>query len=117
MSENKYYDSHYNEMGIQPIEIMQRALEPKAFLDHLATCIIKYHMRAGHKEGESAEKDLVKRDRYIAWYNLVLHGGTINPREDCELPEDAKQAHLEVLEQSIAIITATARIWKKEAKQ
>lgn len=56
---------------------------------------IKYHLRAGNKQGESYEKDIVKRDRYFAWlYNADVLGAVIDPSLDYELPVKYKEMYI-----------------------
>ena len=43
--------SHYKDMPMQPIEVMQAVLTPDEYRGYLKGCIIKYSMRAGRKEG------------------------------------------------------------------
>ena len=43
--------SHYKDMPIQPWTVMQSVLTPEEFRGYLKGNIIKYSMRAGHKEG------------------------------------------------------------------
>lgn len=79
---NNYHDKHYAEMKVQPIDVMQKMLTPEEFIGFLKGNIIKYHLRAGHKAGESDSKDNDKRDRYITWLDEYSARGFINPRED-----------------------------------
>lgn len=68
--DSPHYNSHYTNMiGLQPIELMQETLSPEEFRGFLKGNIIKYTMRAGHKEGESAEKDAAKAKVYLKWLN------------------------------------------------
>ena len=62
-----YHDEHYLKMPVQPIKLMQEVLTPEEFKGFLKGNVIKYGLRAGRKEGESLEKDLVKHDRYAYW--------------------------------------------------
>lgn len=85
---NPYHDKHYAEMKVQPIDVMQKMLTPEEFSGFLKGNVIKYHMRAGHKQGESIYKDIEKRDRYMAWLQKCLKGEHINPREESDLDEE-----------------------------
>ena len=53
---------HYLAMPIQPWEVMQAVLSAEEFRGFLKGNIIKYGMRAGHKEG--ATKDAEKARHY-----------------------------------------------------
>lgn len=91
-SKDNFHDSHYADMEIQPIEIMQALMTRNEFQHFLFGTIVKYHRRAGHKQGESFRKDLTKRDRYIQWYytSSVL-GKYINPNDvGVSVPTDFK---------------------------
>ena len=74
-----HYDKHYNELGIQPIEVMQALLTPTEFLGFLKGNIIKYSYRCGKKDDPKSE--LAKFERYQEWYQQALKGLRINPRE------------------------------------
>lgn len=83
MSEsNNFHDTHYSEMDVQPIEVMQSIMSRHQFQYYLLGNIAKYDIRAGHKSGESFSKDMEKRERYIQWYyaSTVL-GKYINPKD------------------------------------
>lgn len=43
--------NHYKSMPVEPIEVMRAALSPEEYRGYLKGSIIKYSMRAGHKEG------------------------------------------------------------------
>lgn len=82
VSKDKYHDSHYSEMGVQPIEVMQVIMSKSEFKGYLQGNVTKYHLRAGHKLGESFRKDLEKRDRYLQWlYMSWVLNKHINPNE------------------------------------
>lgn len=53
--------SHYKDMPMQPIEVMQAVLTPDEYRGYLKGCIIKYSMRAGRKEGTD---DVGKAEHY-----------------------------------------------------
>lgn len=82
-NKNEYHDNHYAEMKIQPIDICQSCQSHEAFVGGLFFNIVKYHKRAGHKIGESRQKDEEKRNRYIAWYIHARRGEHIDPRKEC----------------------------------
>lgn len=64
----KFCDSNYSVMaGLEPIEVMQAALTPEEFVGFLKGNVIKYSMRARHKQGKSAKKDIAKAKRYAEW--------------------------------------------------
>lgn len=78
-------DEHYhNTKGYEPIEVMQRVLNPEEFRGFLKGNIIKYSMRAGKKQGESAESDMRKAEQYAEWLQEILPWCTplINPRKE-----------------------------------
>lgn len=88
----EYYDSHYADMEVQPIVIMQRTSTREEFKGFLYNTAAKYHYRAGHKQGEAYEKDITKRDRYLSWlYAFYEKGEIIDPSKDYELPEVYKE--------------------------
>lgn len=66
MPENQ---THYLNCGVQPIELMFRVLTPEEFKGFLKGNMIKYAMRAGKKQGESADKDTEKFIAYSDWLN------------------------------------------------
>ena len=71
-SENKTMDkkvddlqvdgSHYTEMAIQPWELMESVLTTEEFTGFLKGNIIKYSLRAGHKDGSN---DVGKARHYM----------------------------------------------------
>lgn len=85
-SNSKHYDSHYSAMvGFEPIEVMQRVMTYEELRGFLKGNIIKYAMRAGHKEGEDAAKDAAKAKRYAEWLSKLHYIDPdilINPKED-----------------------------------
>ena len=84
--DGKYHDAHYAAMaGLEPIELMQLVLTSDEFIGFLKGNIIKYTLRAGHKQGEAAEKDIAKAKRYKQWLLQVGYyckDNMINPKED-----------------------------------
>lgn len=72
------FNKHYEQMGIQPIEVMQQAFSPEEFKGYLKGNILKYTMRAGKKQGEAAEKDLAKLNVYSKWLEEFIARGAIN---------------------------------------
>ena len=84
--DGKYHDAHYANMaGLEPIEVMQLIMSREEFEGFLKGNIIKYTMRAGRKQGEAAEKDIAKANRYKQWLMKVLYideKTLINPKED-----------------------------------
>jgi hypothetical protein len=82
MSEERheYFDSHYANEPIQPIELMQDILTHDEFVGFLKGNMLKYSMRAGHKQGEPAEKDATKYKRYAEWLAMAVKGERIDPR-------------------------------------
>ncbi len=85
-TKDKFYDAHYAAMaGLEPIEVMQLIMSREEFEGFLKGNIIKYTMRAGRKQGEAAEKDIAKANRYKQWLMKVLYideKTLINPKED-----------------------------------
>lgn len=98
MDETQYYDNHYAEMLVQPIEVMQELLPQEQFMAALLFNINKYNSRAGHKAGEAISKDKAKRDRYLAWlYEADYNNTIIDLKKDYECPEWYKENILGVL--------------------
>lgn len=85
-TKDKFYDAHYaNMIGLEPIELMQLVLTSDEFIGFLKGNIIKYTLRAGHKQGEAAEKDIAKAKRYKQWLLQVGYyckDNMIHPKED-----------------------------------
>ena len=54
--------NHYKEMPIQPWDLMASVLTPEEFKGFLKGNIIKYSLRAGHKDGSD---DLGKARHYM----------------------------------------------------
>lgn len=85
-TKDKFYDAHYANMaGLEPIELMQLVLTSDEFIGFLKGNIIKYTLRAGHKQGEAAEKDIAKAKRYKQWLLQVGYyckDNMIHPKED-----------------------------------
>ena len=85
-TKDKFYDDHYAAMaGLEPIELMQLVLSREEFTGFLKGNIIKYTMRAGHKQGEAAEKDIAKAKRYTQWLKRVMYLNEeviINPKKE-----------------------------------
>ena len=77
------FDAHYQAMSLQPIEVMQALLTSDEFMGYLKGNVIKYCLRAGHKQGESANKDYEKAKRYKSWLNQMQTDPTskIDPRK------------------------------------
>lgn len=82
VKESVYHDNHYAEMDVQPIELAQAIQTHEAFVGGLYLNAVKYHLRAGHKAGESFQKDKDKRNRYISWHIHASRGEYIDPRLD-----------------------------------
>ena len=85
-TKDKFYDAHYANMaGLEPIEVMQLVMTSDEFIGFLKGNIIKYTLRAGHKQGEAAEKDIAKAKRYKQWLLQVGYyckDNMIHPKED-----------------------------------
>lgn len=98
-----YHDNHYAEMKVQPLEVMQEMLNISEFAAFLMGNVVKYHLRAGHKQGEAISKDIDKRDRYLSWlYYLWNDGLYINPKLDYELDEEFKNMVLNKIDKTYA---------------
>ena len=59
--------AHYNALAVQPLELMKAILTPEEYRGFLKGNCIKYALRAGHKQGESVQKDLEKFEAYSAF--------------------------------------------------
>lgn len=70
-----YHDKHYNGCIIEPILLMQQYLTKEQFEGFLLGNIIKYRVRAGHKD--DAKKDIDKAMRYEQWLREFQEKGTI----------------------------------------
>lgn len=78
-------NKHYIEMAVQPIELMESILTPEEMIGYLKGNMIKYSMRAGHKEGESTEKDVAKFRHYNRFLKSYLEtGSTMSYEGMCE---------------------------------
>ena len=73
----EHYNSHYEKMAVQPIELMQAILTPEEMRGYLKGNIIKYGKRAGLKDGESVEKDVNKFNHYKEMLDNFEHGRPI----------------------------------------
>ena len=70
-----YHDKHYNGCIIEPILLMQKYLTKEQFEGFLLGNIIKYRVRAGHKD--DAKKDIDKALRYEQWLREFQEKGTL----------------------------------------
>ena len=70
-----YHDKHYNGCIIEPILLMQKYLTKEQFEGFLLGNIIKYRVRAGHKD--DAKKDIDKAMRYEQWLREFQEKGTL----------------------------------------
>lgn len=61
------YNQHYKELPIEPIELMRITLTKEELQGFIKGNIIKYALRAGHKEGEDYSKDTAKLLVYKQW--------------------------------------------------
>jgi hypothetical protein len=71
------YNKHYKEACTEPVVLMQQLMTREEFIGFLKGNIIKYSLRAGLKTGESADKDLIKKEAYVRLLKRV----TDNPYE------------------------------------
>lgn len=106
MENKEYYDRHYAEMPVQPIEVNQRLMTPEAFNGGLWWNIVKYYKRAGHKTGEAISKEEAKLDRYISWLYHALRGEKINPKNDYDYPPVFKEQVLNQIDKIYAELLA-----------
>lgn len=72
------HPNHYSQFDIEPID----AIEDWGLGFHLGN-VVKYVVRAGHKDGEDAAKDL----RKAAWYIKRVHDSMFTDKD----PKDAVQ--------------------------
>ena len=72
--------NHYKSSAMQPIQVMQRIMTVEQFKGFLIGNVIKYSMRAGHKD--AVYKDYNKARQYMWWLHLVNQGRTIDPLRD-----------------------------------
>lgn len=70
-----YHDKHYNGCIIEPILLMQKYLTKEQFEGFLLGNIIKYRVRAGHKD--DAKKDIDKAMRYEQWLREFQEKGAL----------------------------------------
>lgn len=77
---DKYHDTHYNKLGVQPIEVMQAIMTHEEFVGFLKGNMLKYSMRCGLKDAESKER--AKFERYKVWHEKAVKGEYIDPRVD-----------------------------------
>lgn len=61
------YNQHYKELAIEPIELLRITLTKEELQGFIKGNIIKYALRAGHKEGEDYSKDVAKLLVYKGW--------------------------------------------------
>jgi hypothetical protein len=61
------YNEHYKKLPIEPIELMRITLTKEELQGFIKGNIIKYALRAGHKEGEDYSKDVAKLLVYKGW--------------------------------------------------
>ena len=50
--------------GCEALDVMRATLTREEYLGFLKGNILKYRLRAGHKEGETPERDLTKERKY-----------------------------------------------------
>lgn len=68
--------THYKG-AVEPLEVMSKLLTKDEFIGFLKGNIIKYSYRAGHKQGESGDKDRNKFIVYSDWLHRVTNGEPI----------------------------------------
>lgn len=69
--------THYQQAEVQPIEIMQMYMTKEQFVGFLKGNVIKYTLRAGHKDNEIT--DITKARQYAMWLQLALQDIKIEP--------------------------------------
>lgn len=77
-AEPNYHDSHYMELGVQPIDVIEQ-FPTEQRIGFYRGNAIKYLMRLGHKDGGLKEAE--KAHRYTEWLVKALKGEKVNPRE------------------------------------
>lgn len=85
---------HYKQSAMQPIQVMQRLMTPEQFNGFLIGNVIKYTMRAGHKD--AVKKDLNKARQYLWWLKIVNEGQDIDPVVHV-VPKDFKGSLLSLI--------------------
>ena len=70
---------HYQQVGEQPIEIMQNKMTHEQFVGFLRGNVIKYACRMGYKD--EPLKDAQKAAQYAKWLCMAVDGKKINPME------------------------------------
>lgn len=73
MTTNNQYNTHYKEMPVEPIALMKTLLTKEELQGFYKGNIIKYALRAGHKPGESVDKDLTKLRAYEELLRATLY--------------------------------------------
>ena len=97
---SKYYDNHYAEMKVQPLEVMQEVFDVQEMCNICFSQVIKYHLRAGHKQGEAYEKDIAKRDRYLSWVeHLIRYETHIDANLEYPLNKEWKEFMLKKIDE------------------
>ncbi len=103
IDEKEYYDTHYAEMDVQPIEVTQEMNTRNQFRGFLFGNMVKYYMRAGHKQGESREKDMRKFEHYMEWYIMAMQFKHIDPRIPAPpVKPEVRQGIINQIEKTIA---------------
>ena len=76
--EDTMHDKHYRETVVEPILVMQALFSHDEFIGFLKGNILKYRLRAGHKDGEKGMKDdLDKIHVYEEWLERAKKGERI----------------------------------------
>lgn len=66
------HNKHYEEMPVEPLDLMKSVLTQEEYIGFLKGNLIKYAMRAGHKEGCSVSEDVDKFEAYKGFLNDYL---------------------------------------------
>lgn len=74
-SDDLMHNKHYEEMPVEPLDLMKAVLTQEEYIGFLKGNMIKYAMRAGHKEGCSVSEDIDKFEAYKGFLNDYLKWG------------------------------------------
>lgn len=75
VKETEYHDAHYKDCVFEPITVMQELMSREQFKGFLMGNVLKYRLRAGHKE--SILSDIYKASRYEQWLKEFEEEGEI----------------------------------------
>ena len=69
------HNKHYVNLPVEPLDLMKSVLTQEEYIGFLKGNMIKYAMRAGHKEGCPASEDVDKFESYKCVLNDYLKWG------------------------------------------